>query len=269
MATTTQVRRWWAHRRCQRGIPITLLGRHGVLVAPGTEQLWRAFEQTLLATGYGLASNIGSHRNCPAGIGGKTCEPSGKNCSLHNYDLAADVDPWAFGNPHFRRRFGNGWDFSDIKFTEEQVRAVEAIRTTQGSQPFRWLGWAIGDTMHWQINVPPSDVEVDWGTVPDADPPEPEKGDEVLKRGDRGHAVTWMQQRLLNWNPDSLPRFGADGDFGAETETAVVRFQQAHDLDPTGVIGSITATLLHDYAPTTVPADVLRVGDTVRLEPGG
>ncbi|MDP8909203.1 MAG: hypothetical protein M3N47_08840, partial [Chloroflexota bacterium] len=37
--------------------------------------------------------------------------------------------------------------------------------------------------------------------------------------------VKKVQQALLVWRPDCLPRFGADGDFGGESATAVHRFK--------------------------------------------
>ena len=46
------------------------------------------------------------------------------------------------------------------------MRAIEGIKNQQGEQIWRWLGWSIGDFMHWQINVPEWRLEVDWNTVP-------------------------------------------------------------------------------------------------------
>lgn len=38
-------------------------------------------------------------------------------------------------------------------------------------------------------------------------------------------AVRKVQTALLDWDPDSLPQFGADGDYGDETAGAVARFK--------------------------------------------
>lgn len=57
----------------------------------------------------------------------------------------------------------------------------------------------------------------------------------LLAKGDEGSEVKAMQEKLLAWNPDCLPKYGADGDFGAETMSAVKAFQEAAGLPVTGV----------------------------------
>lgn len=42
-----------------------------------------------------------------------------------------------------------------------------------------------------------------------------------VARGSKGPQVEYWQRRLLRINPTILPRFGADGDYGGETVTAV------------------------------------------------
>lgn len=69
----------------------------------------------------------------------------------------------------------------------------------------------------------------------------------VLRRGARGEAVRRFQTGLKGWNPDSLPRFGADGDFGEETEIWVRNFQSSQDLEATGAIGGVTGALLLEF----------------------
>jgi hypothetical protein len=44
-----------------------------------------------------------------------------------------------------------------------------------------------------------------------------------------------------------LPRFGADGDFGGEMQEWVGKFQTGHDLDPSGTIDGVTASMLDNY----------------------
>jgi peptidoglycan hydrolase-like protein with peptidoglycan-binding domain len=67
---------------------------------------------------------------------------------------------------------------------------------------------------------------------------------DALKRGDRGEAVRAMQQLLLKWNPDCLPEYGADGDFGKETEDAVKAFQKAAGLKESGIYDAATEAAL-------------------------
>ena len=69
----------------------------------------------------------------------------------------------------------------------------------------------------------------------------------MLKRGAKGVSVTRYQKRLKDWNAKALPRFGADGDFGGETETWVKTFQAAQDLAATGTIDGLTGDVLSTF----------------------
>jgi hypothetical protein len=71
--------------------------------------------------------------------------------------------------------------------------------------------------------------------------------EQMLTRGSKGNAVALHQRALLAWKADALPQWGADADFGAETETAVKRYQKAADLEQTGNIDGLTSALLLRY----------------------
>lgn len=43
-----------------------------------------------------------------------------------------------------------------------------------------------------------------------------------LKKGSYGNNVRRLQTALLKLNPSALPKYGVDGDFGTETETALI-----------------------------------------------
>ena len=64
----------------------------------------------------------------------------------------------------------------------------------------------------------------------------------------KGHGVAAtvekIQEALIEWDPNALPRWGADGDFGNETETWVKRFQAAKGLKQTGRVDDETWLLL-------------------------
>jgi len=79
---------------------------------------------------------------------------------------------------------------------------------------------------------------------------------EGLTVGDEGTAVKEMQELLLKWNPDCLPEYGADGDFGSETKAAVKAFQKEFKLDVTGVYDKATKAALEAY---THPAPAYEV----------
>ena len=65
---------------------------------------------------------------------------------------------------------------------------------------------------------------------------------------ERGHpvgaTVKKIQDALINWDPDALPRWGADSDFGGETEQYIREYQEDHDLPVTGKVDDETAWLL-------------------------
>lgn len=61
----------------------------------------------------------------------------------------------------------------------------------------------------------------------------------MLQRGSRGDYVTQAQKALLA-KGYSLPRYGADGDFGGEMYAAVVQFQRDRGLAADGIIGPDT-----------------------------
>ena len=67
---------------------------------------------------------------------------------------------------------------------------------------------------------------------------------EGLRRGDSGSDVRAMQRLLLKWNPSILPHYGADGDFGGETQKALMTFQTAAGLPATGVYDEATSKAL-------------------------
>ena len=67
---------------------------------------------------------------------------------------------------------------------------------------------------------------------------------EGLCRGDKGDDVRAMQRELLKWDTNCLPRYGADGDFGSETESALKRFQTEKGLPVTGVYDKATQAAL-------------------------
>lgn len=66
------------------------------------------------------------------------------------------------------------------------------------------------------------------------DPPSP-----TIKQGSKGPAVVDWQKALMA-KGYSLPKYGADGDFGAETKSATMKFQQNHGLAVDAVVGSKT-----------------------------
>jgi len=77
----------------------------------------------------------------------------------------------------------------------------------------------------------------------------------LIKRGDQGERVKYIQNLLLG-KGYALPKYGADSDFGGETEQAVFQFQAAHNLGVDGRVGDKTMALLEAGEPATPPPEV-------------
>lgn len=71
------------------------------------------------------------------------------------------------------------------------------------------------------------------------EPTNTQSNSDYLQKGDRGTKVKELQENLLKLGY-KLPKWGADGDFGEETFTAVLKFQKDHKLDQDGIVGPLT-----------------------------
>ena len=103
----------------------------------------------------------------------------------------------------------------------------------------RWGMFKAADYTNEQVK--PEDPE---HQVPEA----PETGRKTLRKGDKGDAVKDLQKKLLALGYP-LPKYGADGDFGKETEAAVKAFQQDNGLTADGVAGKKTLDALENAKP--------------------
>ena len=68
-------------------------------------------------------------------------------------------------------------------------------------------------------------------------------GDRLLKKGRKGADVVALQEALLKLGY-ALPRYGADGKYGVETESAVLAFQKATGLTQDGKYGNQSHAVL-------------------------
>lgn len=84
-------------------------------------------------------------------------------------------------------------------------------------------------------------------------------GDRMLCKGDSGPDVSELQTVLLGLDYD-LGKWGADGDFGSATESAVKAFQKKYSLEVDGIVGPGTLLVLRQSAP-------VESGGTTKSEP--
>ncbi len=90
-------------------------------------------------------------------------------------------------------------------------------------------------------------------------------GNRILRRGLCGGDVKRAQEMLMALGY-ALPLFGADGDYGAETEKAVRAFQKAANLVVDGLCGPKTIAALTAQCDQTHPEEDAPSGETVTVE---
>lgn len=249
--STGDLRRLWADWLCHKGSGTftdpSFFGKSiGGVAAPATDA-FAALEKALRSSGYQPSSSWAYNCRNIAGT---------DNYSLHSFGIAIDIDPTA--NP-----FTTGDPYSG-KIKEPHVAAALAIKNVQGRSVWAWGGnWTKRDRMHFQIDVGPTSMEIDWSTVPGGGTSSSAAGvapakttttspattitlqeETVLQRGVKGSAVERFQQYLLVWNPEALPEHGADGGYGSETVEWVKKYQEAMGLPATGNIDGVTAAML-------------------------
>jgi len=98
-------------------------------------------------------------------------------------------------------------------------------------------------------------------------PPAKTRDSQLLSGGDHGPAVSRWQRKLVADDPDALPRYGTDGDFGDETDAATRAFQASAGIAVDGVVGPNTRTAMAKaLAP---PAFTFDHRQTIRHGDGG
>lgn len=76
----------------------------------------------------------------------------------------------------------------------------------------------------------------------------------LLKRGRRGDDVQALQEALIKLGY-SVGSYGADGDFGADTESAIIKFQKDNGLDDDGEAGPLTITKINEKLSSSKPKE--------------
>ena len=84
----------------------------------------------------------------------------------------------------------------------------------------------------------------------------------TLRNGSRGEYVTYLQTKLIQFGYD-VGKTGADGIFGAKTESAVKQFQKDHGLDADGVVGPATWKAIEEGKQTFYTVTIKHVSKTV------
>lgn len=81
-------------------------------------------------------------------------------------------------------------------------------------------------------------------------------GERELKKGMKGDDVVELQTILISLGFD-LPKYGADGEYGSETEKSVKYFQKAYGLEQTGIADKATLAKIKTIVQTIVVTGLL------------
>jgi hypothetical protein len=129
-------------------------------VHPATRQIWRAQAAIMLHFGYPFRELAGGTLACRRITGGT-------RTTLHAHGIAKDDNP---STNRYRRRLGViAWG-RETDRPVAMVRAIEAVKLTNGLHPLRWGGrwWSVKDPMHDEVALRQSALApVDLASLPD------------------------------------------------------------------------------------------------------
>ncbi|HEX8075611.1 MAG TPA: peptidoglycan-binding domain-containing protein [Thermoleophilaceae bacterium] len=164
-------------------------------------------------------------------------------------DIGGSVDAvlahtYRFNRPYGRPIFPLGQLYQSP--SSRDIKRFRQVAAAQGSTGVSWWDWQEASAKSWDAVGGP--------LGPFAGPPPPTDY-ALLAKGSKGDLVLWAQEHLRA--AGQAPP--VDGGFDAATQDAVVSFQAASGLPPTGQVDTATWDALLRYSPgSTAPAK--RVG---------
>lgn len=125
------------------------------------------------------------------------------------------------------------WTHTGFYYNGSTCECSSGVQHFEKMKANRWTHWAIAACF-----------KSGW-TMPEKEPvkEEPVATTKTLKKGSKGDAVKELQQMLLD-RGYKLPKYGADGDYGNETVSAVKAFQKDWGLKVDGIAGPETQKML-------------------------
>jgi hypothetical protein len=169
--STSELRRLWRDYECNEGRMVRIpFGPDSIRVAAPAVAAFTALAGVLVAHGYAIRPADTDSYVCRAITGGKLK-------SLHAYGIAVDVN-WQT-NPYRDHSGTRAPAFSaratqeeraaevragraDTDMTPAMIAGIEAIRTRDGRQVFKWGGHfgTLKDAMHFELDVGPEELAV-------------------------------------------------------------------------------------------------------------
>lgn len=128
-------------------------------------------------------------------------------------------------------------------------RGHSAGTVLKETSSYKWTHYAIPKGSYDEIDAPEAAPESSSGTRA------------TIRKGSEGADVKAMQEALLKLGY-TLPKYGADGDFGNETLTAVKAFQAANNLTVDGICGAATWNRIDALLNATESAPEAPLPDT-------
>lgn len=125
----------------------------------------------------------------------------------------------------------------DTCVTEAQSVNKGVVHTPLSNK--KWTYWGLLKGL--EYDFVPGEEAIKKEEIPDSVtiPVEMEVTLPTLRKGAKGDEVTALQNLLIEAG-ESLPKYGADGDFGAETLKAVKNYQKKQGLVVDGIVGPKT-----------------------------
>lgn len=153
----------------------------------------------------------------------------------------------------------------EIKDLPEQLCCV-FWTDTKNPKTKSHIGWYIGDGMMIHCSGSVKKEKLSSRCTHYAIPKGLEGGEVVtfptLRKGSKGEYVTLLQTKLIQLGY-SLPKYGADGDYGNETINAVKQFQRDHGLVADGVTGEKTWAAINSGEIALYTVTIQHVSKTV------
>ena len=187
-----------------------------------------------IGTDNSISSKYGGN-NCPdKSANGMFTYARNKGCAWGTIDTLPEIPGVALrSDGHVGVYVGNGYAVEERGFSYGCVKTKVASR--------KWTHW-------FQLPfVDYGDAVFTGGSYvkPDTATTEYTLGTRTIQNGSKGTDVKALQEFLLQLEY-SLPKYGADGEFGSETETALKKFQSKIGVKQDGIYGSETHQALMD-----------------------
>ncbi len=131
---------------------------------------------------------------------------------------------YRYNRPYGKSMFPTGQTYDDPGV--KQMKAFRKEIRSRGASGVNWWSWQ--ETSNKEFRAIGGKVR--------GKRPHPRASYPSLKRGSGGDLTVWLQETLKAWGY----KLTVDGDFGKQTQHALLRFQQKHNLKTTGRTGNDT-----------------------------